>query len=164
MVVAIRWVAKEWIGGNVAVGETYGLVLVADNKNKAAWDGQKRYVYVFALNGDGSTKLYFPLGGSVENQMPRIIDGNAQDTIPLGQQPLFRVTLTNGPDTYVIITTDEPIPNPSVLEMKGVKTRDASRGSWVSQLMNVGATTRGELITPTNWSIQRVTVRSVAKK
>jgi hypothetical protein len=153
-------------GGNLVEGEKYGLVLMVDRENMANWDGQKRYVYVFALNSDGSTVLYYPrTGSSVENKLPRLNDEDkVQDTLFLGSQPLFKVTLTKGVDTYVIITTDEPIPNPRILESKAVKTRDASRGSWVSQLANVGSNTRGELITPSNWSIQRISVRSVPKK
>lgn len=151
-------------GGNVKEGDTYGLVLLLDKKNSEFWDGQKRYIYVFALDNKGNTTLYYPLGGSVENRMPRMTDDNkVQEVIPLGQQPLFKVTDPNTMDTYILLSTDEPITNPKVLESKGVKTRDASRGSWVSQLMNVGASTRGDLLTPSNWSIQRVSVRCVAK-
>lgn len=147
--------------GNVNDGDIFGLVLLADKSRLAEWDKEKRYVYVFALGNDGSTTLYFPLSGSVENKLPILQDDKVPDEMPLGNPKLFRMKYTGGMDTYVMITTDEPLPNPKMLEVKGVKTRSAARGSWVTQLMDVGSNTRGELLTPTNWSIQRVSVRAV---
>ncbi len=157
--------------GNVVEGETYGLVLVTDKANKTNWDGAKRYVYVFSINADGSTKLYYG-GKGVENKMPRLNDDNeVPDYIPLGRQPLFKVTLTEGVDTYVILTSDEPITNPESLESVGVRSNalnrgEASRGrkSWSDMFKNAGNGVRGAGdIAPTNWSVVRVSVKSVAK-
>ncbi len=155
--------------GNVIDGETYGLVLAVDKDNKANWDGAKRYVYVFSIDADGNTKLYYG-GKGVENKMPRLDDNNnIPDYIPLGRQPLFRVTAPYGVDTYVILTTDEPITNPEMLESSGVRSRgpgSEKRGkkTWTDMFQNAGSGARGAGdIAPTNWSVVRVSVRSVAK-
>lgn len=155
--------------GNVVDGETYGLVLAVDKDNKANWDGAKRYVYVFSIDADGNTKLYYG-GKGVENKMPRLDDNNnVPDYIPLGRQPLFRVTAPYGVDTYVILTTDEPITNPEMLESSGVRSRgpgSEKRGkkTWTDMFQNAGSGTRGAGdIAPTNWSVVRVSVRSIAK-
>ncbi len=154
--------------GNIVEGETYGLVLAVDKTNKANWDGSKRYVYVFSIDAEGNTKLFYG-GKGVENKMPRLDDKNeVPDYIPLGRQPLFRVTGPYGVDTYVIITTDEPITNPELLESSGVRTRDGSeaRGQkkWTDMFKNAGSGARGAGdIAPTNWSVVRVSVRSVSK-
>jgi hypothetical protein len=155
--------------GNVVDGETYGLVLVVDKANKLNWDGAKRYVYVFAIDAEGNTKLYYG-GKGVENKMPRLDDNNEiPDYIPLGRQPLFKVTAPYGVDTYVILTTDEPITNPEFLESAGVRSNSMARGdrgkkSWADMLANAGFGSRGNGdIAPTNWSVVRVSVRSTAK-
>jgi hypothetical protein len=156
--------------GDVVDGETYGLVLVADKANIVNWDGSKRYVYVFSINADGSTKLFYG-GMGVENKMPRLNDNNeVPDYMPLGRQPLFKVTSPYGVDTYVILTTDEPITNPEMLESKGVRSNDPQRGeakgkkTWADMFANAGSTARGAGdIAPTNWSVVRVSVRSIAR-
>ncbi len=154
--------------GNVVDGETYGLVLVADKANIYNWDGTKRYVYVFSVNADGSTKLFYG-GKGVENKMPRLNENNeVPDYIPLGRQPLFKVTAPYGVDTYIILTTDEPITSPELLEGQGVRSSDmtAARGekTWTDMFQNAGSGARGAGdIAPTNWSVVRVSVRSVSK-
>ena len=102
--------------------------------------------------------------------MPRLDDNNnIPDYIPLGRQPLFRVTAPYGVDTYVILTTDEPITNPEMLESSGVRSRgpgSEKRGkkTWTDMFQNAGSGARGAGdIAPTNWSVVRVSVRSVAK-
>lgn len=155
--------------GNVVDGETYGLVLVVDRANQMNWDGAKRYVYVFSIDAAGNTKLYYG-GKGVENKMPRLDDNNnIPDYIPLGAQPRFRITAPYGVDTYVILTSDEPITNPELLESTGVRsninTRDEkTKKKWTDMFKNAGSGTRsaGD-IAPTNWSVVRVSVRSVGK-
>ncbi|HXW68706.1 MAG TPA: hypothetical protein VEJ88_03780, partial [Dissulfurispiraceae bacterium] len=77
-----------------------------------------------------------------------------------------------GVETYILLASEETIPDPEVLEFEGVKTRGtrspgASRGDdtpLAKLLHGIGSATRGQKPpAPTNWSIQRVTVKSMPK-
>jgi hypothetical protein len=147
--------------GNVFNGDTLSLMLVADKDNISNWDGTKRYVYVFTIDSKGKTTLMYPLQGSVENQYPRMVDGDVAKEMALGRAK-WLVSEPYGIDTYVMLTTDEPLPNPSALEQSGVRTRGIEKGG-LAGLLNVGAATRGQLLTPANWSVQRVSIKSKPK-
>jgi len=147
--------------GDVYNGDTLSLTLVADKENISNWDGNKRYVYVFTIDSKGTTTLLYPSQGSVENQYPRMTDGDIAKESPLGRNK-WLVSEPFGVDTYVMLTTDEPLPNPSALNSVGVRTRGIDKGG-LSGLLNVGAATRGQLLTPANWSVQRVSLKSKPK-
>jgi hypothetical protein len=68
-----------------------------------------------------------------------------------------------GVDTYYLLTTDEPLPDPGILEWNGVRTRGPQALSPLEQLFALtGAATRGiGLVTPTTWSIERFVCESV---
>jgi hypothetical protein len=103
--------------------------------------------------------LWFPLSGSVENRAPWFdAQANIIEYSSLGRPKLLRVTEPIGTDTYILLATNEPIPNPDVLNQPGVVTRGNSSG--YSQLLNIGSGTRGQLITPSEWGIQKIIVRS----
>jgi len=146
----------------VKVGDILGFYLEVDKEDFGQWDKSKRYIYVFSIDSKGKMDLWFPLSGSVENRGPWF---DAQTNIiqlsPLGRPKLLRVTEPCGIDTYIMLATNEPIPNPDVLNQPGVLTRGAASG--FGQLLNIGAGTRGDLITPSEWGIQKVIVKSVPK-
>ncbi|HVG23714.1 MAG TPA: caspase family protein [Thermoanaerobaculia bacterium] len=107
-----------FVDNGTLIGDTrYELVL---RPAKAA--PHPRYVYAFAIDGNGAATLLFPRDGSVENLFgePREI---ALDSVTIG--PPY------GIDTYVLLTTEEPLPNPWVLTWDGVRGGlQASRAPW----------------------------------
>ena len=124
----------KFVRGIVAGGETYTIVLRASG----AAEITPRYYYVFVVDSVGKSHLLFPRGGSVENRFPI---GAPDAEIPLGRPSAFRVTPPYGLDTYYLLSTEEPLPNPSVLEWDGVRA--------------------GRALRATRWSIERITLESV---
>jgi caspase domain-containing protein len=98
-----------------------------------------RYYYVFVVDSHGNSHLVFPHTGSVENRFPI---GDPAGEIPLGNPSAFRIVRPFGVDTYFLLSTEEPLPNPAILEWDGVRARRA--------------------LTATPWSIERLTLESVA--
>jgi Caspase domain/Domain of unknown function (DUF4384) len=120
---------------------------------------EARYVYLFVIDSHGRSILLFPrsASGSVENHFP------VDDTIaPPPEIPVaaFEVAPPYGVDTYVLLTTDEPLPNPSILEWDGVRANPTRPSTPLEQfLIEIGYGTRS-IVTPANWSIERVTWES----
>lgn len=132
---AVRHEATRRLVGSVTGDEVYSIVLRASGTGAA-----KRYYYVFVIDSAGKSHLVFPAAGSVENRFPI---GNTQPAeIPLGQPSAFRVTRPYGLDTYFLLSTEEPLPNPEILRWDGVRA--------------------GRRLMATRWSIERVTIESVA--
>jgi uncharacterized caspase-like protein len=108
---------------DVLVGkETYTLYLRAKSPPENV---RPRYVYVFVIDSHGRRVLLYGTS-SVENRFPR--PGPARTEIPLGSTADFEVVPPYGIDSYYLLTTDEPLPNPRVLEWKGV--RSAAAALW----------------------------------
>ncbi len=159
--------------GEVREGEQYDIVLVADQTAlKRLQDaGQRvrtRKVYVFAIDCQGKSALLFPLRGDDANSYPV-----EPDKPPL-QQPAVvllgepgRITLGPpfGLDTYILLTSDERLPDPYVLEFDGVRTKGQSRGEdpeLARLIYGLGTATRAARAkVPLNWSIDRMILRSV---
>lgn len=125
-------------GPSVAGNGIYSVVLRASRPLPA--ELTRRYYYVFVIDGHGNSRLVFPLTGSVENRFP--IGDPAPAEIALGEASAFRIIPPYGRDTYFLLSTEEPLPNPSILEWDGVRARRA--------------------LTATRWSIERITFESVA--
>jgi hypothetical protein len=105
-------------------------------------------------------QLLYPRDGSVENRMPQVDDdGRPLREMRLGPKKLFWVGEPLGVDTYVMLVTNEPIPNPDVFNQPGVRTRGA-KSTAIQNLLNIGSLTRGELITPAEWGIQKLVIKS----
>jgi hypothetical protein len=100
----------------------------------------RRYYYVFVVDSHGNSRLIFPRTGSTENRFP--IEDSPAAEIALGAPSAFRVTRPFGIDTYFLLSTEEPLPKPSILEWDGVRARRA--------------------LTATRWSIERITLESIA--
>jgi hypothetical protein len=116
----------------------YSVVLRASEPLPA--EMTRRYYYVFVVDSHGNSRVVFPRTGSTENRFP-IGDSPAAE-IPLGGPSAFRITRPYGVDTYFLLSTEEPLPKPSILEWDGIRARRA--------------------LTATRWSIERITLESIA--
>ncbi|MFH0895619.1 MAG: caspase family protein [Bacteroidota bacterium] len=149
--------------GEVYKKEVFGLAICANKDNLSYWNGMKRYIYVIAIDSKGQTLLCYPRS-SVENKFPqKDEEGNVLTESVLGPDDLITIEEPLGIDTYILLSTDEPLPNPQALESSGVKTRSVSN-SGLASLMNIGVATRGSIQTPATWSISRITVVCKEKK
>jgi hypothetical protein len=140
---------------------TYQMVLRAETPLPIGT--KRRYFYVFGIDSFGRSHLLFPLGGSVENCFPVEHDGMAlAHEVPIGP---VTVTPPYGLDTYVLLSSDEPIPNPSILQWSGVRTRGPKGATPLEELLSrTGGSSRSMEAVPTSahWSIDRITLQSVA--
>lgn len=151
--------------GQVQEGEIYGLSLVLDSLLLNKWDKSKRWIYVLGIDSYGEVSLFYPSSGNVENREPEVIDALPSEIV-LGNKKLFKIGKPFGPDTYILLTSNDQIPSPETLESTGVKTRSSSKGNALTDLFsNIGSTTRaGDKIVPTDWSLKRINVLSIPKK
>jgi Caspase domain len=150
-------------GEVVSGGETYGLALRADSP---APDVQPRWVYVFAMDKNGTRQLLFPQGqsGDVENRVPRGT-GQPEREVVLAEK-LFDVSPPFGTDTYFLLATDSKLPDLGVLSEEGVATRGL-RGPDGDSLPDdllapVTQRTRGVRLQPqpTDWTVRKIALRS----
>jgi hypothetical protein len=147
----------------VVEGRRYNLRLLAiDPKAKHI---EPRYYYVFAIDHFGRGILLFPLRGSVENQFP-IADDGAPPARPI-DVGAFRPMRPLGVDTYFLLSTDESLPNPAILQSPGVRTRGPRGGTPLEELLSrTGGSARSPepIQTSPVWSIDRFQLKSVANK
>ena len=156
--------AKEPVrNGEVFGGETYSIVLRAPQSLPPIVT--PRYYYAFVIDSHGKSFLVFPGTGSVENRFP--IQNPGPGEIRLGEASAFDVTKPYGIDTYFLLSTDEPLPNPSILEWDGVRS-PSWNGPLTSLeqllLLTAGGTRAGRALTTNRWSIERVAIESVEAK
>jgi len=151
---------KLTVGGMVYEGDSYGLVLVRDPKKR---QGERRYVYAFALDNAGRSQLLYASQNNEDGLLPAIRSSFPQE-IELGSAKRFTISAPFGVDTYMLLTTAQPIPDPSVLTFDGVRSgdRDARGGSGLQGLINkVMRQNRGSTVaTPVDWSLQRICLES----
>lgn len=175
--VALREAGSERIirDGDVREGVKYDLVLVANEEAIERLEKESRYmrqrkVYVFAIDSHGNSYLLFNRNGDIENRFP--IDpytspANQPKVIPLGDPGMIEMQPPFGIDTYVLLTTDENIPDPYILEFDGIRTRGRTRGEdplLAKLLYAVGTGSRApRAVAPVDWSIDRTFIRSVGK-
>jgi hypothetical protein len=147
-------------------GETYNLVLRRDKLPPGAYPAQRR-VYVFAIDSWGRGTLLYPLYGEVENLLPPAGElENGQDIVLKSGTRPFKIQEPLGLDAYFLLTSEEPLGDPTILNFDGVRTRgikgEISSNPLCQLLQQVGAASRGQgVVAPTNWSIQHYVVRSV---
>ena len=121
----------------------------------------KRWVYVLDIDCHGRGSVLYPRDYS-ENQFPNDADNGRQFFLP--GAPVLRIGPPYGVDTLVLLSTEQPLADPYVLNFEGVASR-GTRGvaSPLEKLLNqTSGGTRGfSGEVPTNWSIGLMTVHSV---
>ena len=123
----------------------------------------KRWVYVLDIDCHGRGSVLYPRDYS-ENQFPNDADNGRQFFLP--GAPILRIGPPYGVDTLILLSTEQPLADPYVLNFEGVASR-GTRGvaSPLEKLLNqTSGGTRGfSGEVPTNWSIGLITVHSVPK-
>ncbi len=148
----------EWAKDSAVIGEEdYGLVLRAASTPLPP-RVTPRYVYAFNIDNHGRSVLLFPRKGSVENRFPA---APPPVEIDLGKSAEFTISPPYGVDTYFLLTTDEPLANPWILEWNGVRAVEPA--SSLERLLMI--TAAGDRATPpptpATWSIEKVFLESV---
>lgn len=119
-----------------------------------------RWVYVLDIDCHGQGSVLYPRDYS-ENQFPNDADNGRQFVLP--GAPVLRIGPPYGVDTLIMLSTEQPLADPYVLNFEGVATR-GSRGvsSPLERLLNqTSGGTRGfSGEVPTNWGIGLMTVHS----
>jgi hypothetical protein len=153
---------NELVTGTLLGKESYNLVLRAVALPRLV---QQRYIYVFMIDTFGKAFLLFPRSGSVENRFPLAGQENAPREIPLGATS-FSIAPPYGIDSYFLLTTDEPLVNPAVLEWDGVRSRVPRADTALERLLLAlnGNTRTVGVHTPANWSIENLVLESVAPR
>jgi hypothetical protein len=149
--------------GTVVGNDLYSTVLRASQPLAAHIT--PRYYYAFVIDSHGRSHLTFPPSGSVENRFP--IRDPAPTEIRLGNPSMFRITEPYGIDTYFLLSTDEPLPNPSILTWDGVRLPAWPEALTPLEELLLLTTTgaRGSRPLTTNrWSIERVVFESIAPR
>ncbi|MEO8379696.1 MAG: hypothetical protein ABI779_08530, partial [Acidobacteriota bacterium] len=117
----------------------------------------------FVIDSWGKSVLVFPqsTSGSVENRFP--LASPAPSEIALGSVAAFAPRAPYGVDTYYLLSTDEPLPDPTILEWSGVRTRSPVGKSPLEEvILLTGSPNRGpRRVTPSSWSIERMVFESV---
>ncbi|HEX6099180.1 MAG TPA: caspase family protein [Thermoanaerobaculia bacterium] len=162
--VLLREKTKELVrDGAVIGGDTYSVVLRA--AQPLASTITPRYYYAFVIDSHGKSFLAFPETGSVENRFP--LRDPAPTEIRLGNASAFDITHPYGVDTYFLLSTDEPLPNPSVLTWDGVRVPEWTQPlSPLEELLflTTSGTRATRALTTSRWSIERVAFESVAPR
>lgn len=142
----------QLVADRVDGDQTYALELHA-----TARAAMRRHVYVFAIDSYGRSTLLFPVSGSVENHLPLA----GEPLILLGAK--FEVTPPYGVDTYMLLSTDEPLANPWILQWDGVRAPAIKPTTALERLIALtGTSGRGaRVVTPATWSIERMAIESV---
>lgn len=160
----LREKTKELVrDGTVFGDETYSIVLRAAQRLAARIT--PRYYYAFVIDSDGKSYLTFPPAGSGENHFP--LRDPAPSEIRLGNPSAFSIVRPYGIDTYFLLSTEEPLPNPSILEWDGVRA-----ATWTHPLtpleellfLTTTGTRSARVLTTSRWSIERVTFESLAPR
>lgn len=159
--------------GTLTANDRYRLVLRA-RRPVPSQPLYPRYVYVFVIDSHGTSVLLFPPPetGSVENLLP--ITPTPGE--PLREPPAeivlnptrpFVVEEPYGVDTYFLLCTDEPLPSLNSLEWNGVLGPSRGATNALEELLMLTRTgTRGAqpILTPPNWSVDKVTFRAVGPR
>ena len=123
----------------------------------------RRWVYVLDINCHGQGEVLYP-HNYAENQFPNDADNGRQFILP--GAPTLRIGPPYGVDTLILLSTEQPLPDPYALNFEGVATRGARAASSPLEklLSQASGGTRGfSGEVPTNWGIGLMTVHSAPK-
>jgi len=143
----------------VRQGEKYDVFL---SKDPDVSEISPRFVYIFSIDSFGRSQLLFPnkFQGTVENRLPDA-GLKAPNQIELAK---FKVGPPFGLDTYVLLTTSEPLSDTDVLNFEGVGGKGGRpEGTPLTRVLrDVQEGSRGteSIPMPTDWSISRLIIRS----
>jgi hypothetical protein len=183
---------KLLTSGDLKAGSRYKVTLTASHADleSSHFIVKPRFVYVFAVDHFGKGSLLFPeLGhGNEGNHLP--VGSNTRNhTAPVNLESIvregphllpvsppevtsdFEVTPPFGVDTMFLLTSEQPVDDPSVFEFDGARSKGAGRGpSAVSPLTHLlsgvgtGARDVGpDRAVPTDWGLERLSFRSIEK-
>lgn len=143
--------------------EKLGLLLKASPEALARAKAP-RYLYFFTVDSFGNSTLLFPriAQGSVENRYPILAqEGDPWPAeIQVGAREMFRIREPFGMDTYFLLSTEEPIANPWMVQFPGVRSRGPAGKTALEELLSqTGSAARGAepLGVPVTWSLERLT-------
>jgi hypothetical protein len=142
-------------GGKTYQDERYSFTL---NGSADTIDVEPRWVYVLGIDCQGKGKLLWPRGpgGRFPTANGRLA------SIPLPGATV-RITPPYGTDTYVLLTTTTPLPEPEVLSFDAA-TRGGNPSPLQSLLQQTNAGTRGNSEeAPTDWGVQLLQLHSQPK-
>jgi hypothetical protein len=144
--------------GKVAGGETYALELQLRPGTSHA---SRRHVYVFTIDSYGQSTLLFPVSGSVENHFPLVSDTTPPPAIRMNAK--IEIEPPYGTDTYMLLTTDEPLADPSILQWDGVRGIPPETKAALERLLALTSSGRRgtRVVTPATWSIEHLVLESV---
>jgi len=124
-----------------------------------------RWVYVLDIDCHGGGTLLYPINYS-ENQFPNA--GANQNKFVLPHSLTLRIGPPYGVDTLILLSTEQPLPDPYVLNFEGVASRGTRGiGSPLEKLLGdrSAGTSRGlEGEVPTDWGMSITHLRSVPKE
>ena len=153
--------------GSLVEGEDYRLILKAADLAPEAHIAP-RYVYAFSIDRQGKGTLLYPTP-STGNNGNRLPPEPAPPVIELGEKnELIQVAPPFGVDTYVLLTTVQPLPHPGVFDFDGVQAPGTSRGhsdALEGLLAGIGTPeVRGPVAAPAKWSVSKTQFRSLPKQ
>ncbi|MCO6511716.1 MAG: caspase family protein [Aridibacter famidurans] len=145
-------------------GREYRVFLVADKEYLEANLGRYEltfFAYLVAIDRNGNAGLLHQRGSEVRIAIDPL---DPQTEIEPSTTWHFEIGPPVGTENYVLLMTNSPLPDKSILSSEGVRT-DGGKfvGDPLSQLLNrigdpVGSKlTKGGLSTPENWYVQTVT-------
>ena len=152
---------REVVSESALVGEESYHLLLRLGTPALAPRMQQRYTYVFVIDSEGRSTLLFPRLGSVENRLPVALP--PPPSIDIGES--FDVASPYGIDTYFLLTTDEPLPDPGILEWDGVRAGASPRTPLEELLILTAGGSRGRTITVSEtWSLEKIVFESVSPR
>lgn len=156
--IALRRSSTGELARDALIGdERYDILL--QNQLSPFTQVKPRFVYLFVIDSHGRSTLLFPRRGT-ENRLP--LSDPAPREIPISELA-FEIAPPWGIDTYFLLTSDEALSDPWVLEWGGVRKRTAASPTALDRLLAVTGTGKrgGSLLAPATWSIERVFFESV---
>ena len=153
-------------GGEVPLGENQ-TARQGDELKMALTSSQRvldrRWVYVLDIDCHGQGTVLYPRGNA-ENQFPNDAGSGRQFFLP--GAPVLRVGAPFGTDTLILLSTEQPLADPYVLNFEGIAKRgERAAASPLEQLLSqTSAGTRGfSGEVPSNWGIGITTVHSTPR-
>ncbi len=148
----------------VRPGERYGFALASAQSPSTSV--LPRYLYLLGITASGERKLIFPHPTRpTENLFPQPeTPTESLAWIPFGPQPMLRIKLPAGIDTYILLATEEPILDPSVLDAGGVRAPRDDDHPLACLILSNQLGRRGDYTLSTLWSIHRLTVEVIAPR